>query len=173
MSVYMIGDPHLGHKNIAKFRPFVTSSEDNSRLIKDDWTRRIGKNDVIYVLGDAAFDQDGLDLLGNLKGRKILVKGNHDDLVSTAAQSKVFEEIHGMLKYKGLWLTHCPIHPNEMRKRKGNVHGHVHLQSIKKRNLFGRKVLDKRYLNVCVDVIYPKYGSVLISLDQIRNYFNI
>jgi calcineurin-like phosphoesterase family protein len=83
MSVHVIADPHLGHRNISKYRKFISSTEDNTRLIQEDWNKHINKNDVVYVLGDAAFDYHSLALFGNLKGRKILVKGNHDDLVSS------------------------------------------------------------------------------------------
>lgn len=173
MSVYFLGCAHLGHNNIAKFRPFVSSKESNIRLIWEDWNKRIGKNDVIYCMGDTAFDQQSLDLIGNAKGRKILIKGNHDDLVSTHAQSQVFEEIYGILKYKGMWLTHCPIHPDEMRNRKGNIHAHVHNETIMKKTWYGKKVPDPRYFNTCVDVIWPKYGSAFISLEEVRKYFTI
>jgi calcineurin-like phosphoesterase family protein len=84
MSCYLIGDPHLSHKNIANFRTFVSSPEDNEKLFVDSWTNTIKKQDIVFVLGDVTFDKAGLDLLGNLKGRKILVKGNHDIEVSTA-----------------------------------------------------------------------------------------
>ena len=53
----------------------------------------------------------------------------------------------GMSKYKdktfgGIFLTHCPIHPNELDYRVSfNIHGHVHENSIK----------DKRYINVCME----------------------
>jgi calcineurin-like phosphoesterase family protein len=124
-------------------------------------------------MGDTAFDQESLNLIGNLKGRKILIKGNHCDLVSTHAQCQVFEEIYGILKYKGMWLTHCPIHPDEMRARKGNIHAHVHNESIMKKGSFGKKTLDPRYFNTCVDVIYPKYGSVFVSLEEAKKYFTI
>lgn len=170
MSVYFLGCAHLGHNNIAKYRPFVSSKEDNTRLIRDDWQKRINKNDVIYCMGDTCFDKDSLDLIGNLKGRKILIKGNHDDLVTTQDQVAVFSEIYGMLKYKGMWLTHCPIHPDEMRNRKGNVHAHIHNHIIKK-GWGPFKTVDKRYFNTCVDAIWPKYNSVFVSLDTIRKYF--
>lgn len=168
MSVFVCSDLHLGHKNIAKFRHFVSSCEGNTSLIVSDWRQHINKRDVVYVLGDAAFDQNGLDILATLPGRKILIKGNHDDIVTTYAQSQVFEEIHGMLKYKGMWLTHCPIHPDEMRKCKKNVHGHVHSKSIMKRSWCGVKILDPQYVNACVDVVYPKYGRIFITLDELR-----
>tara|TARA_R110000868_G_scaffold53164_1_gene167187 strand:+ start:1345 stop:1716 length:372 start_codon:yes stop_codon:yes gene_type:complete len=122
-------------------------------------------------MGDAAFDKESLDLIGNLRARKILIKGNHDDMVSSIDQAAVFEEIHGMLKYKGMWLVHAPLHPDEIRGRKGVVHGHVHNKSIMKKTWYGTKVLDKRYFNTCVDVIYPKTKSMFVSLDDIKTYF--
>jgi len=167
MSVYVIADPHLGHRNISKYRKFVSSTEDNTRLIQEDWNRRINKNDVVYVLGDAAFDYHSLALFGNLKGRKILVKGNHDDLVSSHDQLNVFEEIHGIIKYKGMWFSHCPIHPDELRKCKLNIHGHVHMHTIMKGWGPWRKE-DPRYVNTCVDVVYPKFGSCFLTLDYLK-----
>jgi len=158
MSVYFISDPHLGHRNIAKFRSFVSSTEDNTAQFLDQWERHVHKRDVVYLLGDVAFDLESLDLLRGLRGRKILIKGNHDDMVPTSAQAEVFEEIHGMLKYKSMWLTHCPIHPVEMRERRGNVHGHVHEKTIP----------DERYVNACVDAVFPDTGSWFLPLDEVK-----
>lgn len=167
MSVYFIGDPHLGHRNIAKYRPFVTSTEHNTQLFLDSWHKTIRKKDIVYFMGDAAFNKESLDLIGNLQARKILIKGNHDDMVSTVDQAAVFEEIHGMLKYKGCWLTHAPIHPDEMRGRKCNIHGHVHNKSIMKG--YGPwKRPDRKYINTCVDVVFPKYGAMFLNLEEVK-----
>jgi calcineurin-like phosphoesterase family protein len=171
MSVYFIGDPHLGHKNIAKFRTFVSSCEDNTNLIVKCWKETITKNDVVFVMGDAAFDEESLRIFDSLKGRKILIKGNHDDVVPTRDLLSVFEEVHGIIKYKKFWLSHCPVHPDELRGKK-NISGHIHHYSIMK-DVDGQKVIDRRYLNSCVDVIYPEYKNVFISLDQVRSYFSI
>jgi len=168
MAVWFISDPHLGHKNIPKYRPWVSSVEDNTNKIVNLWHTTVRKNDMVYVLGDAAFDDQSLEMLGNLKGRKILIKGNHDDFVSTKLQSQVFEEIHGIIKYKAMWLSHAPIHPAELRG-KCNAHGHVHAKSV--RTWYGS--LDKRYHNTCVDVIYPKTGNVFVNLETIKSYFGL
>ena len=121
-------------------------------------------------MGDAAFSDNGLDIISQLPGHKILIKGNHDDLVSTKPQADVFSEIHGVLKYKKMWLSHAPIHPDELRG-KPNVHAHVHTATIMKKTWYGGTKVDPRYLNTCVDVIYPQYKSVFITLDQIRSRF--
>jgi len=168
MSVYFIGDPHLGHKAIGKYRPWTKDSAANSALIHKLWNDTIRKNDIVYVMGDAAFTNDECLALSKLRGRKILIKGNHDDYVSSILQTQVFEEIHGIIKYKGMWLSHAPIHPAELRG-KCNIHGHVHKHSVRK--WYG--ALDKRYYNTCVDVIYPKTGNVFVNLETIKGYFGL
>jgi calcineurin-like phosphoesterase family protein len=167
MSVYFIGDPHLGHRAIAKYRPWIKSSQENTDMITSCWKKVIRKKDVVYVMGDAAFDEESLQVFKNLPGKKILIKGNHDDMILTSSQTEVFHEIHGIISYKKMWLSHAPIHPSELRNRLGCIHGHVHQQTIMKGwGPFKRE--DPRYINTCVDVIWPKYNSVFISLDQIK-----
>jgi calcineurin-like phosphoesterase family protein len=95
----------------------------------------------VWVLGDAAFTVDGLESFRALPGRKILVRGNHDELPVQMYLS-VFEEVYGITRYKKSWLTHAPIHPDELRG-KSNIHGHVHLNTIP----------DARYVNVSAEVI--------------------
>lgn len=166
MSVLFTGCLHLGHRAIAKYRPFVGSCQENTDLICDEWNDVIKKNDVVYVLGDAAFDKNHLDLMGKLPGRKILVKGNHDTFVTAKEQLEVFEEIHGMVKYKGIWLTHCPMHPNELWN-KPNLHAHVHSNTV-----MINGTLDKRYLNVCADNLYTTWDKkIFITLEEVREYF--
>lgn len=167
MSVYLTTDPHLGHRNIGNFRKFVRDTQHNTDLFVADWKKHVNKRGIVYMFGDVAFDQNSLDILASLPGKKILIKGNHDDMVSTFAQTSVFDEIHGMLKYKGFWLTHAPIHPQELRG-KVNIHGHTHNHIITKRTWYGRTVVDDRYLNLCPDVIYPKYGKFILSLEEVR-----
>lgn len=169
--IYFLGCPHLGHRNIAKFRPWVKSTEHNTEIFLAQWKKTINKRDIVYFLGDVAFNVESIDLLKPLPGRKILIKGNHDDIVSTASQMEVFEEIHGLLKYKGYWLSHAPIIPSEIRNRKGNIHAHNHTKSVMTRTWYGKKVLDKRYYNTCVDVSYPTTGSIFTTLDQVKAYF--
>jgi calcineurin-like phosphoesterase family protein len=165
--IFFVGDPHLGHRNIARFRSYVKDMEDNTNQFVTAWKQTVcKKHDIVYVLGDAAFSQAGLNVLASLQGRKILIKGNHDDMVSTRDQLNVFEEIHGMLKYKAMWLSHAPIHPNELRG-KFNCHGHVHDATILKED----GTPDRRYLNCCVDALMKTYGKPIITLDEVRAYF--
>lgn len=122
--VYFIGDLHFGHQHIERFRTQFPSEAVHRQYLMDTWTSLIRKRDVVYVMGDAAFTDDGLQSVGQLAGRKILIRGNHD-LLPTEAYLGVFAEVYGALAWKGLWLTHIPIHPSELYGRT-NVHGHCH-----------------------------------------------
>lgn len=164
-NVWFCSDLHLGHKNIGKFRaPLVNSTEENTERIFSDWKKHVTKRDVVYVLGDFCFDRDvWVRLLDELTADKIyLIRGNHDDKFSTSKLLDFFDEVYGLARYKEFWLSHVPIHNEELRG-KVNLHGHVHYSSIN----------DPRYFNCCPENLWPKYGRCLVSLDEIRKHFNI
>jgi calcineurin-like phosphoesterase family protein len=175
-NVLFTSDLHWDHKNIPKFRPFVGTVEGNERWITEAWMSRVTKWDTVYVLGDACFSSESLERLGKLPGEKILIRGNHDNYVSTQELLTVFKSIEGTLRYKEFWLTHGPMHPDELRG-KVNLHGHVHYSTIQQ-VAYGMgedfitewtKVDDPRYLNCCVENLYEKVnGSPLISLAEVR-----
>lgn len=160
MSVYFTSDLHFGHKNIQKFRTFISSEEENRNLIKNFWNKHLSKRDDIYVLGDACFTMDTVKDFSSLPGRKFLIRGNHDRL-DTQVYLKYFHSVEGLLKYKEFWLSHAPIHENELRG-KVNLHGHVHYSSIQ----------DNRYFNCCVENLMLLFNKPLISLEDLRKYLN-
>lgn len=154
--VYFISDLHFGHKRIVEFsgtaRGNVTSIEEHDTWIINQWNSVVTKNDLVYVLGDVCFDKTKLPLLKKLKGTKHLILGNHDEF-SLTEYSKYFNKVHGFMKYRGkAWLSHSPIHPNELRG-KINIHGHVHHKTIP----------DKNYVNVSVEVL----NGIPISWEDI------
>lgn len=155
-NVWFTSDLHFGHKNIANFRKEVSSESDNRYRIMTDWRNLVTKRDDVYVLGDAAFTMDTLQEFYNLPGRKFLVRGNHDEFKDVVYYPH-FENIYGLKKYKEFWLSHAPIHPDELRG-KANLHGHVHYQSIN----------DPRYMNMCVENLWKMGYKSLISLDEVR-----
>jgi len=159
-NVWFTSDLHFGHTNIQKFRLEVESSEHNERRIILDWTSKVTKRDDVYILGDAAFTMESVELFHALPGRKFLVRGNHDEL-DTQVYLKYFNSVYGLKKYKEFWLSHAPIHPNELRG-KVNLHGHVHYASIN----------DDRYVNLSVENLWNMGYPSLISLDQVRKHLN-
>lgn len=163
-NVWFCSDLHISHKNIGNFRKEVGSEQGNRDYIKFWWDSLVTKRDLVWVLGDAAFTEEAIDWIGQLKGEKRLIRGNHDDLPITS-YLRTFTEVYGIIKYKGMWLSHAPIHPDELRG-KPNCHGHTHYQ-----NMQLGETDDPRYLNCCVENLSRSFGFPLISLDQVRNHF--
>lgn len=163
--VYFISDLHLGHRSIVKFSPNRFGPDidldTHDELIVYSWNEVVGKRDMVWVLGDVCFDMKKMPLLERMNGTKRLVIGNHDQF-DYGVYLKYFASIHGFVKYKEFWLSHAPIHPNELRG-KVNIHGHVHNDSI--RDHYHK--LDKRYLNVCVEAVNARP----ISLTKIRERY--
>lgn len=167
---YFIGDLHYGHKRITDFKnPLEPENKyrtgdnciENMHQIVTNWNSRVTKRDRVYVLGDAAFTQEGFEALKELKGTKILVRGNHDNAFTTQQWLEVFESVEGIVRYKEFWLTHAPIHPCELRGKK-NIHGHVHYNSVKNAYL---NTYDPNYINVSCEAI----GETPVSLQEIRS----
>ena len=66
-------------------------------------------------------------LLNQLNGIKKIVLGNHDMPKDIPELMKYVQCVSGMVKYKGIWLTHCPVHERELEFRVSrNIHGHIH-----------------------------------------------
>ena len=149
---YVISDTHFGHVNMYTFlrpdgspvRPFTMPDCDT--LMVANWQKTIRPSDIVYFLGDWTLntpDQQHLNTLGRLlPGHKILVPGNHDHLHRWDYLEAGFSQIHGSYQYKGIWLTHMPLHPQSLGARV-NIHGHTH----------ERNIHDTRYVNVSVEQI--------------------
>ena len=97
---YYIGDLHLFNRNQTDEgrnydgRPFATVEEMNQYIL-ERWNAKINNGDTVYILGDMAMRGKNnalLALVAQLKGKKILFRGNHDDL-SDYRYQRLFEEI--------------------------------------------------------------------------------
>lgn len=81
-------------------RPFK-SLDEMHQYILEHWNAKVTNGDTVYILGDVALRgrKDALvALIAQLKGKKVLIKGNHDDL-SDYRYKQLFHEI---LDYKEL-----------------------------------------------------------------------
>ena len=143
MNVRFISDLHFEHKNIGIWR----DKKDHDEWLIAQWNSVVSKRDLTWVLGDVAMRKEGIDLVSRLNGVKHLILGNHD-VHALERYQKVFNKIHGFMKYKGFWLSHAPIHKKHLRGVK-NIHGHTHAKEIS--NFWRRD-----YLCVCVEAVNGK-----------------
>ena len=81
MAIFFTSDHHFGHRNIIDYtgRPFRTVPEMNRELIWR-WNNAVNESDTVYHLGDFAMGSidEGLEIISQLNGTKILIVGNHD-----------------------------------------------------------------------------------------------
>jgi calcineurin-like phosphoesterase family protein len=144
---------------MARHRGFASATEQDEFIVAQ-WNKAVHKRDVTYILGDVTMEKAHYDILDRLNGRKHVVLGNHDKLAHAAKLMQHVDGVAGMVKYKGIFLTHCPVHPMEMDYRiKYNIHGHIHEKLVEQDfKLFGItmfKRVDRRY--ICVSCEHVNY----------------
>lgn len=137
--VYYISDTHFGHKGVINFdkRPFSDINEMEAILIAN-WNNKVTNQDIVYILGDFCFEKESewLRLLNQLKGKKVLIKGNHDlknmssSLKNKFQDIKDYKEIDDRLDNENVKviLSHYPIpfYKKDYSDKVYHLYGHLH-----------------------------------------------
>ena len=170
--IYFTSDLHLGHTAVINMqqRPFETVEEMNAALIQN-WNSFVHKNDTVYILGDLCHHikvEECNELIKQLKGHKILIRGNHDKDYDT----DLFDGICDFLELKGrcqttISLMHYPM-VEWPKSRHGGIHLHGHQHNGPEYNLEMREQGINRY-DVGVDA--NDYRPV--SLEEILAFMGI
>ena len=118
---YFISDLHLGHQRVLEFErsEFKTINEHDNFII--NILKKLKETDTLYILGDVGFN---INLLKEIKAKKILVKGNHDKF-GINKYNEVFDQIYNYPIYyrNNILLSHYPV---PVTQNVLNVHGHLH-----------------------------------------------
>ena len=138
--VFFTSDLHFGHENVLRFdkRPFASVEEMDAELIRR-WNAKVGKGDLVYVLGDMIWKSrkgEAEQLIRSLNGQIILIKGNHDRFLHNAkakaalAGVKDYDDICVKLENgtkRRCILSHffIPMY-NGHRYQAIHLHGHSH-----------------------------------------------
>ena len=129
--IFLIGDCHFGHRNIIKYcnRPFKDVEDMNEQLIKN-WNSVVGKNDIIYVVGDFALcgKQKIIEIGQRLNGRKRLILGNHDQASVNTYREAGFEFVynHSIVLDDFYIVSHIPMVGISANAPFANIFAHVH-----------------------------------------------
>jgi len=142
---YFISDLHLFHEKCIGFdrRPFENVEQMHEDIVKN-WNEKVTNGDTVYILGDISMRGTNIELIklvSTLKGHKVLIKGNHDQIKDYRYQ-QLFQEI---VDYKeiqtvlpkendptrkesiGVVLSHYPILMwNNQHRGTIHLYGHVH-----------------------------------------------
>ena len=121
---YYISDLHFFSKNQTAEglnfdnRPFKNVDEMHETIL-NNWNSRVTNGDTVYILGDISNrgkNEDLIALVAKLKGKKVLIIGNHED-IRDYRYKQLFHAIYDYLEitdhadkqpYK-LVLCHYPI----------------------------------------------------------------
>lgn len=128
---WFIADTHFNHKNVIDYdhRPFADVSEMENEIVSR-WNKRVNNGDIVWMLGDFDFrpNKDTTrSILKRLKGRKFLVKGNHDVKSNNFYRECGFEEVYDkpIILKDYFILSHEPIFITKDMPY-FNIYGHVH-----------------------------------------------
>lgn len=173
MKIWFTSDTHFSAERTRLYsrRPFDTVEEMDEVLI-NNWNSVVGKDDIVYHLGDFG----NYDIAKRLNGHINLVFGNYEE---REFESKSFEEIKEEFAHNGinvvslsilkltlkednieLFLTHKPTDAKVIRDKTGvyTLFGHIHKSQMFKK--FG--------LNVGIDC----HNFMPIDLDTVKFYLN-
>ena len=77
MATFFIADTHFSDDSIRRYenRPFESVKEMDEKII-ENWNLTIGDDDTVFLVGDIGDESK----LKRLKGKIILIRGNHDRL---------------------------------------------------------------------------------------------
>jgi len=137
MKIFVTSDTHFGHENIIKFcnRPFKNAHFMDLELI-ERWNSVVTPDDIVYHLGDFAYKISGnkiINIIEQLNGKIILIKGNHDGKTLKVNSVHNFFETQNYVSLthdnKKVCLFHFPIEEWD-GKHNGSIHLHGHSHGV-------------------------------------------
>lgn len=154
-------------------RPF-SSTEEMDEFMVEKHNSVVGENDRVFFLGDVVIAKRHLQTIKRLKGKKRLIRGNHDIFKDELYREVGFEQIHGVRVFDDFICSHIPLHPDSITTRfKTSVHGHLHGNRVMRAD---GKDIDPRYFSVCVEQInytpisYDDLVSAIKKQHEDHNY---
>ena len=168
-NIFLISDTHFGHIGVTQFlnrdgsklRPW-TDIESMDEAMITNWNSVVNPKDKVYHLGDVVINRKHLKTLSRLNGEKVLVKGNHD-IFRIDEYLMYFKDVRGYHVLDRFLMSHIPIHPAELGRFSGNIHGHLHSKVVEHQD----GSADNRYACVCVEQI----NYTPITFEEVKEKF--
>lgn len=112
---WFTSDHHFFHANVIRYasRPFSDVEEMNEALIAR-WNETVRADDTVYHLGDFAMGTTDRwpEVTARLRGRKVLVPGNHDrhrgKMLSVGFDEVLTKNVIVGIDGLQVWLNHYP-----------------------------------------------------------------
>lgn len=148
---FLLGDLHFGNDgmfNRSYSKKFNTKEKYIKAVIKN-YNSIVNEKHTVLFLGDLGKSEILKEYIPKMKGRKILILGNHDKY-SKRFYEELFDEVHSgpIFISSRIAISHepIPVEPGVL-----NVHGHTHFV----------KLNSKQHINICVE--YTDYRPVSVK----------
>jgi len=117
--IYCCSDYHFMHTNIIKYcaRPFDNVEHMNAELERR-WNELVADDDIVMFIGDLSAgvgkrkDELG-QIIQRLKGKKVLIRGNHDHQKDSFYLQSGFKQVGDHAFFNGVLFTHGPAKHSE------------------------------------------------------------
>lgn len=114
--IFFISDTHFGHSKIIDYckRPFSSIEEHDKALIQN-WNNTVGQDDTVFHLGDFAYGNSQFiaNIIKQLNGNIILIKGNHDLRNMNPTLYNIFSDVvyqaRILIDKQTVYLNHFPF----------------------------------------------------------------
>jgi len=155
---WVYSDPHFYHHGICRFTNYDGSKvrpwDDADQMTEDMiefYNELVADQDRVYILGDVAFKNSDMQrTIPRMKGRKVLVPGNHEP-TKMRQYFSLFDDVRGYVVKKGFIMSHIPIHVQSLSRWALNIHGHLHNNTVQTGVHPDLSYDDKRYYCACVE----------------------
>lgn len=171
---YFTSDIHFDDDRLNLFGRdlLFDNKEDFDKHIIKTWNETVKEDDIVFVLGDVALSENGLENIGKCNGIKFLIKGNYDEKetakydVSDDLLLKYFKKVakDGFIKINDekIYLNH---YPTNCKKEFFNLCGHIH----------GTWKVQRNMINVGTDAWHFKPISeemIKFQINGIRKHYD-
>ena len=162
--IFLISDTHFGHDGIMRYenRPFSNVQEMDETIVRN-WNSVVSKNDTVIVPGDVSFysKEKTKAIIKSLKGKKILILGNHDNDHTVDWWEEVgFNSVseYPIIIEKFFLVSHEPLYINSNMPY-ANIHGHIHNQSYESKQYFNVSVEKINYTPILLETVIKQITS--------------
>lgn len=100
MSLYAIGDLHFSTAVNKPMNIFGDNWDNHEEKIINSWKSKVNEEDTVLIVGDTSWAinmneaEEDLNIIHNLPGKKIYVKGNHDYWWTTVVKlNKLYDDM--------------------------------------------------------------------------------
>lgn len=154
LDTYIVSDTHFGHDNIVRY---CNRPQNHEQVIVQNWNAIVQDDDVVLHLGDLIFNSSrGSVFARQLKGRKFLLKGNHDSGSNKWFEDRGFTKLPFPTLYwahdgNRILFTHKPYLGSDI-PWDINIHGHIHNNGYHMDELSSLDP-NRDYRNVSIEVM--------------------